>query len=64
MRSFATSARLLQAKSGDVSEVKVNLDNVPPHEIVSGAPAEISRNRVVRIFQQAKPATQSGEYGE
>ncbi|KAG5360387.1 NADH-ubiquinone oxidoreductase 21 kDa subunit [Yarrowia sp. B02] len=61
VRSFATSARLLQKK--DVPEVGVNLDNVPAHEIVSGAPAELSRNRVVRIYQQAKPATQSGEYG-
>lgn len=62
VRSFATSARLLQKK--DVPEVGVNLDNVPAHEIVSGAPAELSQNRVVRIYQQAKPATQSGEYGE
>lgn len=63
VRSFATSARLLQQKK-DVPEVGVNLDNVPAHELVSGAPAELSRNRVVRIYQQAKPATQSGTYGE
>lgn len=29
-------------------------------EIVSGAPKELTTERVVRIFQEAKPATQSG----
>ncbi|KAF5097587.1 hypothetical protein D0Z00_002345 [Geotrichum galactomycetum] len=34
-----------------------------PVELLSGAPTALSTNRVVRIYQQAKPATQSGTYG-
>lgn len=36
---------------------------VTPAELTSGAPAELSTTRVVRIFQQSKPATQSGNHG-
>ena len=32
-------------------------------EVISGAPAELSTNRVVRIYQLSKPATQSGTWG-
>lgn len=31
-------------------------------EIVSGAPQELTTERVVRIFKEAKPATQSGHH--
>lgn len=36
---------------------------VTPVELLSGAPLPLSTERVVRIFQQAKPATQSGTHG-
>lgn len=31
-------------------------------EIISGAPKELTTDRVVRIFKEAKPATQSGHH--
>lgn len=34
-----------------------------PVDMTSGAPVELSTNRIVRIYQQSKPATQSGTNG-
>lgn len=33
------------------------------NETVSGAPKSLSRDRIVRIYKQAKAATQSGNWG-
>lgn len=41
---------------GDVFETVLSQ---PPNEIVSGAPQELATSRVVRIYRQAKPSTQS-----
>lgn len=55
-RLFASSVALAQkAVIPDHSQVKQN-------EIVSGAPADLVTSRVVRIYQEAKPATQSGHH--
>jgi NADH dehydrogenase (ubiquinone) Fe-S protein 4 len=35
-----------------------------PKELVSGAPLELITDRVVRIYQESKPATQSGTWGQ
>lgn len=35
---------------------------VKQNELVSGAPKEMTTSRVVRIYQEAKPATQSGHH--
>lgn len=35
-----------------------------PKELVSGAPQELITERVVRIYQESKPATQSGTWGQ
>ncbi|PSK76842.1 hypothetical protein CJJ07_003347 [Candidozyma auris] len=56
VRTFVRSSPILQKPVlSDVSTVK-------PKEIVSGAPEELSTSRTVRIYKEAKPATQSGRH--
>ncbi|KAM9900916.1 hypothetical protein OXX79_004839, partial [Metschnikowia pulcherrima] len=56
LRQFSiTSALKQQPAIYDEAQYK-------PNEIVSGAPKEMSTERVVRIFKEAKPATQSGHH--
>lgn len=59
-RSFSTARRLLNSAP---KNTLTHTESVTPVELTSGAPVELSTNRVVRIYQQAKPATQSGTYG-
>lgn len=47
------------ANSLNSSEAQQEVAN----EKLSGAPHDLTTNRVVRIFQMAKPATQSGTFG-
>ena len=54
-RTFATTSILKQ------SELTAATDS-SGKEIVSGAPRELVTERVVRIYQEAKPATQSGHH--
>lgn len=55
-RSFSSSTIISQK----VPELYDNAQR--PKELVSGAPEELVTKRVVRIYQQAKPATQSGHH--
>lgn len=50
-----------QQTSPDVLEES---ESYTPAEVVSGAPADLAINRIVRIYQAAKPATQSGSWGK
>lgn len=55
-RLFGTSITLAQkAVTFEQPQIKQN-------EIISGAPKELITSRVVRIFQEAKPATQLGTH--
>lgn len=66
VRAFSTSRLALQSRPEQgVSKLKGEPGNVQQvqNEIVSGAPSSLSTERVVRIYQQAKPATQSGTHG-
>lgn len=67
-RAFSTARPAFNAESKTPAATKEEntLEHtaaVTPVELLSGAPIELSTNRVVRIYQQAKPATQSGTYG-
>lgn len=53
VRCFSLSTSLRQ-KTPEIYEQAQS-----PKEVVSGAPKELTTNRVVRIFKEAKPATQS-----
>lgn len=50
-----------QQTSPDVLE---ETESYTPAEVISGAPPELAINRIVRIYQAAKPATQSGSWGK
>ncbi|RCK60695.1 NADH-ubiquinone oxidoreductase subunit, mitochondrial [Candida viswanathii] len=54
-RTFTTTSILRE------SELTTAVDS-SGKEIVSGAPRELVTSRVVRIYQEAKPATQSGHH--
>jgi NADH dehydrogenase (ubiquinone) Fe-S protein 4 len=58
-RSFSSSCMMLQNK-----QVPNVLEHVPESNkmIVSGAPKELVTSRVVRIYKEAKPATQSANH--
>ncbi|KAK7684074.1 hypothetical protein QCA50_012716 [Cerrena zonata] len=55
-RAFATGS-VLQQKPVPYDETKIR-----SNEVVSGAPQDLSTNRVVRIYLESKPATQSGHH--
>ena len=57
VRAFATSRGVFQSKSVDILEQQST-----GKEIVSGAPKDLITSRVVRIYKESKPATQSGHY--
>ncbi|KAL7666574.1 NADH dehydrogenase [ubiquinone] iron-sulfur protein 4, mitochondrial [[Candida] zeylanoides] len=57
-RGLAASARLNQK----VNTPAVYDQSTTPKELVSGAPRDLATKRVVRIYQEAKPATQSGHH--
>ncbi|KAA8912944.1 hypothetical protein TRICI_003326 [Trichomonascus ciferrii] len=67
VRGFSSARCLLaETKRPDqgLSELKNEVDHQEaPVDIASGAPKSLSTDRVVRIYQQAKPATQSGTWG-
>lgn len=54
IRQFG-SASALRQKSVSFGDIPIK-----QNELVSGAPKEMITSRVVRIYQEAKPATQSG----
>lgn len=66
-RGFSSAQALLQeTKKPDQDISQFNYDQEhqqSPKDLVSGAPRDLAINRVVRIYQQAKPATQSGTWG-
>lgn len=62
-RAFSTARPQLKQQQ-TVPDTLDHVNSVTPAEIVSGAPEEISINRIVRIYQAAKPATQSGTWGK
>lgn len=62
-RAFST-ARPVQKQAQDVPDTLDHTESYTPAEIVSGAPEDLSVNRIVRIYQAAKPATQSGNWGK
>ncbi|OWB80380.1 hypothetical protein B5S32_g4650 [[Candida] boidinii] len=66
IRSIYTTVPRLQSTttSGDQKisqEIEPTKGEITPNDIVSGAPKELTLNRVVRIYKEAKYATQSGE---
>lgn len=68
-RQFSSLRCVMQeaAKKSDVKPVDNTLINSDETqridlEAISGAPADLSRNRIVRIFQESKSATQSGNF--
>ncbi|GME94301.1 unnamed protein product [[Candida] boidinii] len=61
---YTTVPRLQSTTSGDQKisqEIEPTKGEITPNDIVSGAPKELTLNRVVRIYKEAKYATQSGE---
>jgi hypothetical protein len=63
---------LRMSSSSAEGAIKVEANTLTPsdktqeisNESVSGAPRALSRDRIVRIFKQSKPATQSGTWGK
>lgn len=56
IRQFSSAPALCQ------KSVALGDNAVKQNEILSGAPKELVTSRVVRIYQEAKPATQSGHH--
>lgn len=63
-RSFSTAKLQFNKETEEVSNTLEHTKDVTPVEALSGAPIELSTNRIVRIYQQSKPATQSGTNGK
>lgn len=63
-RAFSVARTVLNEKKDAEVNVFEHTPALTPVELTSGAPVELSTNRVVRIYQQSKPATQSGNYGK
>ncbi len=61
-RFFHTSLSVMQKNESEVIEKQEDHGELPK-EIVSGAPQELVTERVVRIYKESKPATQSGIWG-
>lgn len=58
-----TSARLFSAAAVVRQKPVVFTEpTIKQNEIISGAPKDLLTQRVVRIYQEAKPATQSGHH--
>lgn len=58
MRWFSATSVLMQ-----VSKLpSTSISSETPKEIVSGAPRELVTSRVVRIYKESKPATQSSNH--
>ncbi len=59
----ATISRRSYATKEDTDVVELNKDQQEfPKELISGAPRDLSLQRQVRIYKEAKPATQSGQH--
>lgn len=56
VRQFSAAARARQ------NAVVLDQASVKQNEVVSGAPKALTTERVVRIFKEAKPATQLGNH--
>lgn len=56
VRQFSAAARARQ------NAVVLDQASVKQNEVVSGAPKALTTERVVRIFKEAKPATQLGHH--
>lgn len=61
-RSFHSSCQILKEESKVIKEQEEHGEL--PKEIVSGAPQALVTERVVRIYKESKPATQSGIWGK
>lgn len=58
----ASNARFLSVSAVRAQKAPEVYEQVKQNEIVSGAPKELTTNRVVRIYKEAKPATQSSNH--
>lgn len=56
-RGFSSVSRVLQKSTPEVYQTQQI-----PKEVVSGAPKELVTQRICRIYQESKPATQSGTH--
>lgn len=56
-RGFSTYSKLLQKSTPEIYD-----QSTVAKEIVSGGPVELTTKRTVRIYQESKPATQSGHH--
>lgn len=63
-RAFSSFRPQFQKQQQTTPDVLEHTESYTPAEVVSGAPVDLSINRIVRIYQQAKPATQSGSWGK
>lgn len=63
VRAFSMLRPQFQKQQQTTPDILEHTESYTPAEIISGAPADLSVNRVVRIYQPAKPATQSGTWG-
>ncbi|ODV72024.1 ETC complex I subunit CYBJADRAFT_186276 [Cyberlindnera jadinii NRRL Y-1542] len=64
LRSISqTQFRAISKAAGEVVQKQEEHGELPK-ELISGAPLELITERVVRIFKDAKPATQSGNWGQ
>lgn len=61
-RSFHTSITRFQKKESEVIKQQEEHGELPK-EVVSGAPQALVTERVVRIYKESKPSTQSGTWG-
>ncbi|CCH40951.1 NADH dehydrogenase [ubiquinone] iron-sulfur protein 4, mitochondrial [Wickerhamomyces ciferrii] len=62
-RKLHSSAFVTQRKQSDVIKQQEEEGELPK-EIVSGAPQSLVTERVVRIYKESKPASQSGLWGK
>jgi len=62
IRSFHVSNIRFEKKESKVIKQQQEHGEIPK-ELVSGTPKELVTERVVRIYKESKPATQSGIWG-
>jgi hypothetical protein len=63
-RAFSTCRTVLAEEASKQISPVAGEELVEDYHKTSGAPAELQTTRTVRIFQESKPATQSGTWGE
>ncbi|KAH3676149.1 hypothetical protein WICMUC_002171 [Wickerhamomyces mucosus] len=61
-RTIHLSSSLFQESFADIIKKQEDHHELPK-ELISGAPEELITKRLVRIYKESKPATQSGDWG-